>query len=34
MKSLKDQLLQAGLRPTQSPKAANEREQIKKKQIT
>jgi hypothetical protein len=34
MKSLKDQLLQAGLRATQSPKAPNEREQIKKKQIT
>jgi hypothetical protein len=34
MKSLKDQLLQAGLRATQTPKAPNEREQIKKKQVT
>lgn len=34
MKSLKEQLLQAGLRATQSPKAANERETIKKKQVT
>lgn len=34
MKSLKDQLLQAGLRSTQSPKAPNEREQVKKKQVT
>ena len=34
MKSLKDQLLQAGLKATPNPKAANEREQIKKKQIT
>lgn len=31
VKSLKDQLLKAGLRPTQSP---NEREAIKKKQVT
>ncbi len=34
MKSLKEQLLQAGLKPTQTPKAPNEREQIKKKQVT
>jgi hypothetical protein len=34
MGSLKDQLLKAGLKPTQSPKAQNEREQIKKKQVT
>ncbi len=34
MKSLKDQLLQAGLKASQSPKAANEREPIKKKQAT
>jgi hypothetical protein len=31
VKSLKEQLLKAGLKPTQSP---NEREQIKKKQVT
>lgn len=34
MRSLKDQLLQAGLKATQTPKAQNEREVIKKKQIT
>lgn len=34
MKSLKDQLLQAGLKATPSAKAANEREQINKKKVT
>ncbi|MBY0515428.1 MAG: hypothetical protein K2P81_00865 [Bacteriovoracaceae bacterium] len=34
MKSLKDQLLQAGLKATPNPKAVNEREQIKKKLVT
>jgi hypothetical protein len=34
MKSLKEQMLKAGLKATVSPKAANEREQIKKKQMT
>lgn len=34
MKSLKEQLLQAGLKATPSAKAANEREQLKKKQVT
>lgn len=34
MGSLKDELMKAGLKATQKPKAANEREQIKKKQIT
>jgi ribosomal protein L37AE/L43A len=34
MKSLKEQLLQAGLKATPDPKAANQREQIKKKQVT
>ncbi len=34
MGSLKDELLKAGLKATQKPKAPNEREQIKKKQVT
>jgi hypothetical protein len=34
MKSLKEQLLQAGLKPTTSPKQVNEREPVKKKQMT
>ena len=34
MRSLKDQLLKAGLKATQTPKAQNEREVIKKKQVT
>jgi hypothetical protein len=34
MKSLKDQLLQAGLKASDSHKAANEREQLKKKKVT
>jgi hypothetical protein len=34
MKSLKEQLLQAGLKATPDPKAANQREEIKKKKIT
>lgn len=34
MKSLKDQLLKAGLKETQKPKAPNERTEVKKKQIT
>jgi hypothetical protein len=34
MGSLKDELMKAGLKATQSPKAANEREQINKKKVT
>ena len=34
MKSLKEQLLQAGLKASDSHKAANEREQLKKKKVT
>lgn len=34
MKSLKEQLLQAGLKATPNPKAQNEREEIKKKKVT
>jgi ribosomal protein L37AE/L43A len=34
MGSLKDELLKAGLKATQTPKAQNEREVIKKKQVT
>ena len=34
MKSLKDQLLQAGLKPSTTPKSYNERENISKKKMT
>jgi RNase P subunit RPR2 len=34
MKSLKEQLLQAGLKPSVNPKAQNEREKVTKKQKT
>ena len=34
MKSLKEQLLKAGLAATPDPKAANQREEIKKKKLT
>ncbi len=34
MKSLKEQLLKAGLKETQKPKAPNERVEVKKKQVT